>query len=74
MKRLLPLLLLACGPDWDATHEAGVRRVGGEKVVGCINIRGCINKQECLDFVEETYCLPEGVPGCSRNEPESLCS
>lgn len=80
MKRALLLLLASCGPDWPATHEASVRRIGGAKVVGCINEHGgpdrggCLFKDECLKLVEESYCVPEGVPGCSRNEPEGLCS
>lgn len=74
MKRALLLLLASCGPDWDATHAAAARRIGGARVESCLRIRGCVYKQECLDEVERTYCVPEGEPGCSRNEQESLCS
>jgi hypothetical protein len=77
--RWLLLLLCAC-EGWDPTPEAVARRVGGAQVESCILAHGgrdhggCDWKDYCLDLVEHGYCTDAGVPLCSRNEPESLCS
>lgn len=75
----IALLLCACG-ELESTHEASARRIGGAWVVSCINEHGgpdhggCLYKDYCLDLVEHGYCADAGVPLCSRNEPENLCS
>lgn len=74
MRRLFALALLSCGPGWDSTPAASARRIGGAHVEACIKTHGCYFKQWCLEHVERGYCADAGFPGCSRNEPEGLCS
>jgi hypothetical protein len=73
VKRLLLALLLSSCSEWQATPEAGFRRVAAHRLQTCVANNLCQYVEQC--FAESrAFCLDAGYPEtCGYGEVEGSC-